>query len=128
MPVAVPAPDRNTPINAVIDLDILFEPGSANLTPREVDMLEALRQALVNQPLAGSRFLITGHTDVREAVTDKRLAQRRAETVRHFLIGTLGVSSGSVTVHSVGPKQPQNMSDPLGPENRRARILMLSIN
>jgi outer membrane protein OmpA-like peptidoglycan-associated protein len=63
-----------------------FAFGSAALAPEAQAVLEALAAALGSDELAGSRFLIEGHTDaVGSEAYNQELSKQRAEAVRRYL-------------------------------------------
>jgi outer membrane protein OmpA-like peptidoglycan-associated protein len=110
-----------------IDLEILFEYNSAEITPRAAAALAPLGRALSDARLAGDAFLIAGHTDGKgSAEFNLTLSQKRAESVRAYLIANFGIDGSKLVATGMGSKHLKNARQPLGPENRRVQIVNLS--
>lgn len=110
-----------------VDLEVLFEFDSANLTPAAMEILTTLGRALLDERLAGAAFLIGGHTDAKgRAEYNRDLSHRRAEAVRQFLIATFGIDAARLTAKGFGERYLKNPRQPRAPENRRVQIVNLS--
>ncbi len=110
-----------------IDLEILFDYRSANITPKAHEVLSALGRALSDARLADDAFLIAGHTDAKGgAQYNQMLSQRRAESVRQFLIGKFHIDAGKLVAKGYGFQFLKNPKDPQAAENRRVQIVNLS--
>ncbi|MDH3663254.1 MAG: OmpA family protein [Alphaproteobacteria bacterium] len=100
-----------------VDLPIVsFEFDSAELTPIAREVLDHLAEALLSAELAGSRFLIEGHTDsVGTEHYNQGLSERRAASVGAYL-----------TMQRVDPSRLNLLGmgeiDLLNPENGKAAI------
>ena len=71
---------------------------------------------------------IQGHTDnIGSAAYNKDLSQRRAESVRTYLIGK-GVAEGRLTAHGYGLEQPvaDNKTEKGRAKNRRVEFRLIS--
>lgn len=111
-----------------IDLDILFEYNSAELTSKAAPALAALGTALSRQNLTGSVFLINGHTDAAgPADYNQTLSQRRANAVRRMLIEQHKLAPDTLIATGFGAEQLKNATDPLSAENRRVQIVNTTI-
>lgn len=120
-PVAVAA--------SVIDLEILFELGSADLGSSARRQLGALCAALTADLAAGPRiYQIIGHTD---AAGDERanliLSQSRADSVAAWLAGPeCGLDRRRLSPVGMGERRLKLPQDPEAAANRRVEIQSLS--
>ena len=110
-----------------VDLEILFEYKSAELTPAAVETLTTLGRALTDERLATSTFLIGGHTDAKgSADYNLQLSQKRAEAVRQFLIATFAIDADRLTAKGFGKRYLKNPQRPRSEENRRVQVVNVS--
>jgi outer membrane protein OmpA-like peptidoglycan-associated protein len=110
-----------------IDLDINFDYNSAALTPRTEPQLNNLGKALTSSELAGSVFLLGGHTDARgSAEYNRTLSERRAEAVKRFLIERYRVPAANLMSAGYGKKGLKNAADPYAAENRRVEVVNMA--
>jgi outer membrane protein OmpA-like peptidoglycan-associated protein len=110
-----------------VELEVQFEYNSAKLTPAAVETLTTLGSALINERLAGSPFLIGGHTDAKgSADYNLRLSDRRAEAVRQFLITTFGIDASRLSAKGFGSRYLKNPRQPRAAENRRVQVVNVS--
>jgi outer membrane protein OmpA-like peptidoglycan-associated protein len=106
---------------AAFDLLVTFELDSATLTDDAVAKLTEVAVALTDPRLAGSKFLIEGHTDASGAENyNERLSERRASAVEEFL-RSKGVSEAQMTALGMGELSPR-VPDSLDPINRRVEM------
>ena len=111
-----------------IDLEILFEYNSAEISPKAVPALVALGNALLRQDLKGSVFFINGHTDAAgSADYNQALSQRRANSVRWMLIEQYKLAPDTLISVGFGKEQLKNPAKPLGEENRRVQIVNTTV-
>lgn len=111
-----------------IDLEILFEYNSAEISPKAVPALVALGNALLRQDLKGSVFFINGHTDAAGSVDyNQALSQRRANSVRRMLIEQYKLTPDTLISVGFGKEQLKNPAKPLGEENRRVQIVNTTV-
>ena len=107
-----------------VDVRILFAFDSADILPEAKPSLDELGKALTDPKLTGGRFLIAGHTDAKGSDEyNLALSQRRATSVKAFLIETYKVDEGRLSVIGFGEEQLKNKEDPLADENRRVQIV-----
>ena len=100
-----------------IDLEIFFDYKSAEVTAKAVAVLDTLGRALSDARLADDSFLIAGHTDAKGgAAYNLELSQRRAESVRQFLIANFKVEPGRLIAKGYGF---QHLQDPERSPRRR---------
>lgn len=109
--------------NQTITLEnIHFEFNSANLTPAAKNALQRVARSLRSQP--DSEVEIAGHTDsLGNDNYNLRLSQRRADSVRAFLIGN-GVGAGRLSANGYGEQQPvvPNNTESGRAQNRRVEM------
>jgi len=110
-----------------IDLEIFFDYKSAEVTPKAVAVLSPLGRALSDPRLADDSFLIAGHTDAKGGADyNLELSQRRAESVRQFLVANFNVDAKKLIAKGYGFQHLRNPKDPLAAVNRRVQIVNLS--
>lgn len=111
-----------------IDLEILFEYNSAEISPKAVPALVALGNALSRQDLKGSVFFINGHTDAAgSADYNQALSQRRAASVRRMLIEQYKLTPDTLIAVGFGKEQLKNAANPFAGENRRVQIVNTTV-
>ena len=106
-----------------IDLDIYFDFNSAAVTPRAEPQLPNLGKALTDGELAGSVILLGGHTDAKGGdAYNQKLSERRAETIRNFLIENYRIPAKNLIAAGYGKKDLKNPADAYAAENRRVQV------
>lgn len=111
-----------------IDLEILFEYNSADISPKALPALLALGNALSRQDLKGMVFFINGHTDAAGGADyNQLLSQRRANSVRRVLIEQYRLLPDTLIAAGFGKEQLKNPANPLGQENRRVQIVNTTV-
>lgn len=109
-----------------IDLTVNFEYNSAAIGHKAVPVLRELGIALRNPSLKGAIIMLSGHTDASgSAQYNQDLSQRRAHSVREYLISTYGVHESQIIAVGYGEEQLKNVHYPDAPENRRVQIVNL---
>ncbi|HEX7883357.1 MAG TPA: OmpA family protein, partial [Afipia sp.] len=133
-PAQIPTADERAQIAEItrdkpaIDLEILFEYNSADISPKAVPALVALGNALSRQDLKSSVFFINGHTDAAGGADyNQLLSQRRANSVRRVLIEQYRLLPDTVIAAGCGKEQLKNPANPLGQENRRVQIVNTTV-
>ena len=102
-----------------------FEFDSARLTPNAKTVLREVAERLSSYP--NSEVEIAGHTDsTGDAAYNQRLSERRAESVRAFLID-LGVDPGRLQAKGYGDTRPVDSNDTEYGRERNRRIEMRRI-
>jgi outer membrane protein OmpA-like peptidoglycan-associated protein len=110
-----------------VDLEINFEYNSAALTPKAEPQLNSLGKALTSKELAGAVILLGGHTDAKGADDyNQALSERRAETVKRFLIDNYHIPADTLMTAGYGKSGPKNPNDLFAPENRRVEIVNMA--
>jgi outer membrane protein OmpA-like peptidoglycan-associated protein len=106
-----------------IDLDINFDYNSAALTAKAEPQLKNLGKALTSAELAGSVVLLGGHTDAKGSdAYNQSLSERRAETVKRFLVENYHIPAANLVSAGYGKKGLKNPGDPFAAENRRVQV------
>ncbi len=102
--------------------DVLFNSGSASLSPGAQQRLASFAQTLERYP--ESSIIVRGHTDSTGTMAlNQRLSQARAENVRGYLISQ-GVSGDRVTASGMGSQYQvaSNDTESGRQQNRRVEI------
>lgn len=91
-------------MNAVkLDLEIVFDTGSATISPRYHNRLNAFAKFLIENNRSGE---IAGYTDnTGDAGKNQQLSEKRAAAVREYLVAQ-GVPADSLTAVGYGEKDP----------------------
>ena len=112
-----------------VDVEIYFDYNSAALSPKAEPQLNNLGKALTSQDLAGSVVMLGGHTDAKGGDDfNQGLSERRAETVKKFLVDNYHVSSDTLISTGYGKRELKNATDPFAAENRRVQIVNMASN
>jgi outer membrane protein OmpA-like peptidoglycan-associated protein len=120
--IASIAPKRPT-----VDLDINFDYNSAALTPKVEPQLDNLGKALTSSELTGSVIMLGGHTDAKGGDDyNQSLSERRAETVKRYLIEKYRIPAKNLISAGYGKKGPKNSGDLFAAENRRVEIVNMA--
>lgn len=107
-----------------VDLEVLFEFDSAQMTAAAIEVLTPLGRALSDERLADGQFLIAGHTDGKGKTSyNLELSQRRAEAVREFLMTNFKIDGGRLVAKGFGKRHLKNAQQPRAGENRRVQIV-----
>lgn len=100
-PVPAPAPKLCSP--AVINVQ--FDTNKADLKPQYRDELKTLADFLNEFPKATG--VIEGHTDnVGPKALNMKLSQRRADTIRNYLVKEFGIAPERIKAVGYGPTKP----------------------
>lgn len=110
-----------------IDLQIYFDFDSADLSPRAEPQLDSLGQALTSPELAGAVIMLGGHTDAKGSdAYNQSLSERRAETVKRFLIERYRIAADNLVAAGYGEQRLKNRADPNAAENRRVEVINMA--
>jgi len=109
-----------------VDLEIYFEYDSAQLSPQALPKLAVLGQALASPALRGQTFMIAGHTDARGSNGyNQALSERRADTVKNYLVATYGLDPKNLIAIGYGEEQLKFPTNPNADQNRRVQVVNL---
>ena len=101
--VAAPAPKLCSPTV----VDVQFDTNKSDVKPRYHAELKKLADFLAEFPKA--RGVIEGHTDnAGDKASNMKLSQRRADSVRSYLVKTFGVAPGRLEAKGYGPTKPRS--------------------
>lgn len=110
-----------------IDLQIYFDFDSADLSSKAEPQLNSLGQALTSPELAGSVIMLGGHTDAKGSDGyNQSLSERRAETVKRFLIERYKIPADNLVAAGYGEARLKNKANPDAAENRRVEIINMA--
>ena len=104
-------------------LVIQFEFASVRLRPESIEVLRNLGKVLNKELKDEKVFVIEGHTDA----TGSRqyndvLSDRRAETVKDYLVREMGVLPDRLRIVGKGSSEPADPEHPYAAENRRVVV------
>lgn len=90
-----------------IPIMIHFDLDKDTIRPDSAAQLREVAEALKGQDLAGSRILIEGHTDSQGTIQhNEGLSQRRAVSVKRYLVNKLGVPESRFQSRAYGESRP----------------------
>lgn len=109
-----------------IDLAMEFDTNSDILRGDALAMANRLGKALSSPSMRDQTFVIAGHTDAQGSDgANQTLSERRAESVRQFLVRNYGIPTANLISVGYGKAHLKNVADPLGRENRRVQAVNL---
>jgi outer membrane protein OmpA-like peptidoglycan-associated protein len=112
-----------------VDLEINFDYNSAAVSPQAEPQLHSLGKALTSAELAGSVFMLGGHTDAKGPDGyNQGLSERRAETVKKFLMENYKIPAENLVSAGYGETDLKNKADPVAAENRRVQVVNMAKN
>jgi len=107
-----------------VDLEIYFDYKSTAISAKAAPELSALGKALKDPELAGSRFMIAGHTDAKGSDQyNLSLSERRAEAVKRYLVERFGLSADTLMAVGYGKEQLKDKDNPYSAKNRRVQVV-----
>jgi outer membrane protein OmpA-like peptidoglycan-associated protein len=109
-----------------LNLTIEFEYDSDRLTPQGMRQLTVLGDALKDPNLKNFRFMLAGHTDAKGTDDyNQRLSDRRAASVKQYLIGVLQIDPARLQTVGFGKSRLVDQADPFSAKNRRVEVINL---
>src|SRR5262245_30855515 len=112
-----------------VDVEIYFDYNSAALSPKAEPQLNSLGKALTSKDLTGAVVMLGGHTDAKGGDGyNQGLSERRAETVKKFLVENYHISGDTLISTGYGKRELKNSTDPFAAENRRVQIVNMASN
>ncbi|MBN2318185.1 MAG: OmpA family protein [Acidobacteria bacterium] len=104
-----------------IRLDIQFDTNKADIKPEYNDRLKEVADFMAKYP--GTKAEIDGHTDSTGSATyNQKLSQRRAESVRDYLIQNFNISQNRLTAKGYGEEKPVASNDTIEGRSQNRRI------
>jgi len=112
-----------------IDMEIYFDYNSARLNKQSMPKLKELGEALLDEKLNGETFMIAGHTDaVGGGGYNQTLSERRAESVRQYLLDKHNLDISKLIAIGYGEEQLKLPETPNAGDNRRVQIVNMQVN
>ncbi len=69
-------------------------------------------------------FVVAGHTDaVGGEVFNKGLSERRADTIKSYLVSKFGIAGSDLVTVGYGKDKPKDANAPMDPINRRVQVV-----
>jgi outer membrane protein OmpA-like peptidoglycan-associated protein len=110
-----------------VDMEVFFAYNSAVIDPSAFAGLYALGQALTDPRLYGHNMLIAGHTDASGSdYYNQSLSERRAWSVKSFLISNFPIDPQSLIAVGYGEEQLKDWYNPTSGINRRVQLVNLA--
>ncbi len=107
-----------------INLEINFEYNSDKLSRNAMPQLDNLGRALTSAEMTGTVIMLGGHTDAKGSDDyNQNLSERRAETVKRFLVETYKIPAENLVTAGYGEQKLKNPAHPNAAENRRVEIV-----
>jgi outer membrane protein OmpA-like peptidoglycan-associated protein len=107
-----------------IDLEIQFDYNSAAISKASMGAVQELGKALSDPSLKGSTFIVAGHTDaVGGEAFNQDLSERRADTIKAYLVDKYGLSSSDLVTVGYGKTRLKNPDNPTDAVNRRVQVV-----
>ena len=124
-PAPAPEPVKPAPLKQelVIDVKVEFDFDKWNIRSIYHDELERVSKYLKDYP--DNMAVLEGHTDSRGTVKyNERLSQRRADSVRQYMIDKFGVDGAKLSAKGYGKSKPiaTNDTDEGRQRNRRTEL------
>jgi outer membrane protein OmpA-like peptidoglycan-associated protein len=117
------ANNQTTPASRSIILTVNFQRDSWVISNESKQALDNVATAMRDQRLAGTRYVIQGHTDVTGRLGhNMSLSKLRAAAVTDYLVSR-GVDRSILTSEGFGPLRLLDTANPKSPTNRRVEIV-----
>ncbi len=109
-----------------VDFEIYFPFNSSAVQKSALETMQKLGQILSNEAFKDRGFLIAGHTDGKGSdKANQIISQRRAETVKSFLVKNYGIAPGRLRTIGYGKEQLKDPGQPFAEINRRVQVINL---
>lgn len=107
---------------SALSLPVPFAFDSADILPSARPQLDAIAAGIRMLP-ANQKVVIEGHTDaVGSEQYNEELSQRRAQSVRRYLVAAHGIEGSRLQAVGLGEHNPLPGRNPLAGENRRVQF------
>jgi OmpA-OmpF porin, OOP family len=131
-PAGPPSTPPSTPsTNPSVALNVLFDFNSDKILQNYSSDLDKLGRVLTTPQYSAYRVEIEGHTDnIGSDSYNRRISERRAESVKRYLVQHFPIQSDRLVVRGYGKSKPITSNDtPEGRDkNRRVEVVNLGIN
>jgi outer membrane protein OmpA-like peptidoglycan-associated protein len=122
------APPTSSAAGRSVNLTVVFDTDSAQLTPQAMTALDELGRALSNRELSSYRFRIEGHTDTVGAPEYNRgLSELRAASVVAYLTTKFHVAPSRLQAVGMGEQGLLVPTPPQTPELRNRRVQIVNL-
>lgn len=122
--IHVSMPTGEKPAPRALSLEVFFDFDSATLTPTAREQLHPVGEALRSNELSRVSFTLEGHTDAAGSeIYNLDLSQRRAESVKQFLVGEFQLTPERVSTMGKGESELLDNANPNSGVNRRVTII-----
>lgn len=102
-PAPAPAPKEEPPVSIALNLE--FDTNKAVIKPKYDAEIKKVADFMAKYPK--SRAVIEGHTDnVGKDAANVKLSQRRAESVKAYLVKKFGIDAARIKAVGYGPSKP----------------------
>lgn len=110
-----------------IDIEVNFDYNKDTISAKAIRPLVELGVALRDPAFRGATILVAGHTDAKgSADYNLRLSERRADSVKRFLVEKFSLAAEDFVAVGYGEEQLKNTYHPGAAENRRVQIVNMS--
>ena len=124
--IATQSGNYDIDVTRSINIEVYFDFDSAVLTSKAFEQITPLGEALSSPDIGSGRYLIIGHTDAKgSAAYNQTLSEKRAASVRNYLMERFDVLPGSLTSVGLGETQLKRPAEPNAGINRRVEISLL---
>ncbi len=127
LPASSQQAEAAAPQSFAIAMRIQFEFDSAELTPESKSALGQVAQVLQDDLMRDKAILLEGHADATGLdAYNFDLSERRAASVRQYLVSAYGIDGGRLQAIGRGELEPYDPADPSASVNRRVEFTNLS--
>jgi outer membrane protein OmpA-like peptidoglycan-associated protein len=106
-----------------VNMEIRFEYNSAAISEGSLSAVQHLGEALSDQQLAGTTFVVSGYTDaVGGEEFNQGLSERRADTIKQYLVDHYHIAAADLITVGYGKTHLANPDKPDDAVNRRVKI------
>jgi outer membrane protein OmpA-like peptidoglycan-associated protein len=107
-----------------IDLEINFDYNSASISQGSMSAVQHLGEALSDQQLKGTTFIVSGYTDgIGGDAFNQDLSERRADTIKRYLVDHYHLASGDLVTVGYGKTHLKDAENPADAINRRVQVV-----
>lgn len=106
-----------------VNMEIRFEYNSAAISEGSLSAVQHLGEALSDQQLAGTTFVVSGYTDaVGGEEFNQGLSERRADTIKQYLVDHYHIAAADLITVGYGKTHLKDPANPSDAANRRVKI------
>jgi outer membrane protein OmpA-like peptidoglycan-associated protein len=106
-----------------VNMEIRFDYNSASISEGSMSAVQHLGEALSDQQLAGTTFVVSGYTDaIGGEEFNQGLSERRADTIKQYLVDHYHIAANDLITVGYGKTHLANPSNPEDAANRRVKI------